>query len=113
VNVYFVILAAVGLENFTLIEGRPKFVYIALSHSVSSIVITGAMVGTIVYSYAYSSLGSGRKALLMSWTAYAATASHLVFVGLHNHHDIPIDFYLQVTGAHAPGSRMIGFGVSW
>ena len=115
VNVYFVILAALGLESFTLVHGQPKFVYIALSHSVSSIVVTGAMVATVIYSYAYSasSTASGQRALLWSWTGYAATASHLLFVTLHNRHDIPIDFYLQTTGAHAPASRMIGFGVSW
>lgn len=53
-NIYFVILAALGLESFTLVDGQPRFVYIALSHSVSSIVVTGAMVATIIFTYCYS-----------------------------------------------------------
>jgi hypothetical protein len=113
VNVYFVVLCLLGLETFVIVDGHVRFTYIALSHSVSSIVVTGAMVATVVFSYAYSSSTSGDQALLWSWTGYSAAASHLIFVVLHNAHDIPIDFYLPTVGQHVPGSRMIGFGFEW
>ena len=111
VNVYFVLLAGLGLETFVMdAHGLPRFTYIALSHSVSSIVVTGAMVATVLYSYTYSSFQSGPQALLWSWTGYCAAAAHLLFVVVHNTADIPIDFYLPTPNAKAPASLMIGFG---
>ncbi len=112
-NVYFVVLCLLGVETFVVVDDRIRFTYIALSHSVSSIVVTGAMVATVVFSYAYSVSASGDRALLWSWTGYSAAASHLIFVVLHNNNDIPIDFYLPSSGVHVPGSRMIGFGFEW
>merc|ERR1712098_2664 len=71
------------------------------------------MVATLVFSYTYSSMQSGESALTWSWTGYAAAASHLLLVVLHNTADIPIDFYLPNSGVSTPGSRMVGLGLDW
>lgn len=90
-----------------------KFTYFALSHSVSSIIVTGAMVATVVFSLAYSETGTGSKALVWAFSGYMSATFHLVMIVLHNYNDIPIDFYLPNDSApHVPGSRMIGFGWS-
>ena len=89
-------------------NGRPRFTYIALSHSVSSIVVTGAIVATLLFSYTYSCFHSGDRALVWAWTGYVAAASHLIFVFLEHQADIPVNFYLPT--AHTPQTRMIGLG---
>lgn len=111
VALFFIVLAALNVESFAFdAQNAVHLTYAAYSHSVPSVIVTGALVATFVFTLTYSSVGVGAPALTKAFSGYVAATAHLAFLLLHHSHDIPLDFYLPLT-TRSEGVKMVGYNV--